>query len=99
MGFSISAGTTAALGIGAAATAGAGYEINKSMQQKPIAPRPVQKPTAETAPPTMTDAINTTQQKAKPTKQTSGGTVGDLGPEGLTTPPQTANLTLLGGTK
>lgn len=77
-----------------------GYIIDKYNSNKK-APKPLPTPTPQptTTPPTMSDAIDTTKQKAKPSKQTSGGTVGDMGPEGLTTPPQTANLTLLGGTK
>lgn len=71
------------------------YNSNKAAPH----PAPIPVPNKDTTPPTMADAIDTTQQKAKPSKQTSGGTVGDLGPQGLTTPPQTANLTLLGGTK
>lgn len=32
-------------------------------------------------------------------KARAGGTIGDSGPQGLQVPPQTSNLTLLGGTK
>lgn len=63
---------------------------------KPPEPAPAAKPA------TLAKAGSATRAKASgglPTKARASGTIGDSGPQGLTTPPQTANLTLLGGTR
>ncbi len=65
-----------------------------------IATPPTPPPAA--APATLAQAAQATKAKAGPGvagKAKAAGTIGDAGPQGLTAPIQTANLTLLGGTK
>lgn len=99
-----SAGVLAATALGTAAVVGgAGYQMNKQNQAMKKSLRPPTLPTPPTAaaPPTLAKATAGTKAKAPSlaTPAKAGGTIGDMGPSGLSEPPKTANLTLLGGTR
>ncbi len=78
-----------------------GHYVEKNIFKNKPAPKPAAtpKPSTDTTPPTLDDALNSTQLDTSPKKATANGTIGDMGPEGLIAPAKTANLTLLGGTK
>lgn len=68
--------------------------INKPMPTPP----PIPKAPPAATPATLAQAASATKTAKRPGAY-GDGTFGSSGPQGLTTPPQTANLTLLGGTK
>lgn len=88
-------------GYSSAKTEKAGRESAAGGSSDVIPPPPPPPPPASTAA-TLAQAAQATKAKASvggPGKARASGTIGDLGPEGLQAPPQTANVTLLGGTK
>lgn len=81
-----------------------GFLSPKAPPPAPVAPPPPPAATPATAASAATQAAGGRRAGAsaaggKPVPTKAGGTIGALGPEGLTAPPQTAGLTLLGGTK
>lgn len=109
----LSLGLLASAGAGIGATAGAAYDINKSLSaaQKmqnntltdsiatPPTPAPAATPATLAQAASASRATKANATSGIPTKARAGGTIGAEGPQGLITPPQTANLTLLGGTR
>lgn len=102
-----SAGTALAAAAGTAAIAGtASYLQNQQAKLKeatnalsaPIKPLPAATP-ATLAQAAASQSTRANGQLATPTKAKASGTIGAEGPQGLTAPPQTANVTLLGGTR
>jgi len=98
--------TTAAV-VGAAlvgSVASASYTARKSghamREAQANAPRALPAPPAAT-PATLAQSMTGTTSNRIPGAGGGirGGTIGDKGPQGLTAAPQTAGLTLLGGTK
>lgn len=108
LGFMVGGPAGAVVGAGIGGTAGAyqGYTAAKTEKaernalSESIAETPPPPPAAKPA--TLAQAAAATRAKAiggTPVKAKASGTIGDKGPQGLVAPPQTANLTLLGGTK
>ena len=105
----IAAPFTGGLSLGLTAAAIGNYAMNKqekgmreaSTGLNQIIEAPTPPPAAATA--TLAQAAGRTQKaqgtSKVPTAAKAAGTIGALGPQGLVAPPQTANVTLLGGTK
>lgn len=105
LGFIVGGPVGAAIGAGIGGYSGYSMDKAQAKQEKAIASMGANtpQPTAQAKPATLAQAAAATKAKsnvgAAPKPAAAAGTIGQSGPQGLTTPPQTANLTLLGGTK
>lgn len=96
---------TGGASLGLTAYAASSYEANKAKQgarELDVSAASPPPPPPAATPATLAQASAATNAKAAggaPSRARAAGTIGDQGPQGLQAPPQTANLTLLGGTK